>query len=338
MKLLIWNCRGAGNKVFRRTMKELEKIHRPSIIVLMETKIELSLMGSFFNKLGFTTSSHVDPVGRSVGIWVLWDPFKATVKALEVNAQVILAKIQRDNHADWVLSAVYAGPIPRNRELLWDNLESIADNMNLPWLVAGDFNDIAFWGENVVSAQPSLMFEPRLDRDVRNSEWRMAFTEGAVRNLPRTYSDHSPLVVFTQEFVRDYNNILYQEKLLWFQKSRANWITMGERNTKYFHVSTIAKRRRMRVVTLKNSENGWITDPIDLKNNVHSYFCNLFKKGTSDTLSVGPDPLQPKISLDDSRSLCKPISDKEVWDAIKSVKAFKAPGSDGIPSLFYHKH
>ncbi|KAL7262612.1 hypothetical protein ACSBR1_000886 [Camellia fascicularis] len=38
----------------------------------------------------------------------------------------------------------------------------------------------------------------RLDRAVCNSEWRMAFTEGAVRNLPRTYSDHSPLIVFTQ--------------------------------------------------------------------------------------------------------------------------------------------
>ncbi|CAL5371633.1 unnamed protein product [Camellia sinensis] len=68
MKLLIWNCRDAGNKVFRRTMKELEKNHRPSIIVLMETKFELSSMGSFFNKLGFTTSSHVDLVGRCGGI------------------------------------------------------------------------------------------------------------------------------------------------------------------------------------------------------------------------------------------------------------------------------
>ncbi|KAI8017272.1 hypothetical protein LOK49_LG04G01272 [Camellia lanceoleosa] len=128
-----------GNKVFRRTMKELEKNHKPSIIVLMETKIDLSSMGSFFNKLGFTTSSHIDPVGRSRGIWVLWDPFKATVKALEVNAQVIHAKIQCNNHADWIISAVYASPIPRSHDLLWANLESVANNMNLPWFVAGGF-------------------------------------------------------------------------------------------------------------------------------------------------------------------------------------------------------
>lgn len=68
MKLLIWNCKGAGNKAFKHTMKELERNHKPSIIVLMETKVELSSMVLFFSKLGFIASSHVDPVGRSGGI------------------------------------------------------------------------------------------------------------------------------------------------------------------------------------------------------------------------------------------------------------------------------
>lgn len=118
MKLLIWNCRGAGNKAFKRTMKELEKNHKPSIIMLMETKVKLSSMGLFFNKLGFTTSSHVDSMGRSGGIWVLWDPFRATVKALDVNAQVIHAKIQHDGYSDWILSTIYASPNPLLRDTL----------------------------------------------------------------------------------------------------------------------------------------------------------------------------------------------------------------------------
>ncbi|KAI7989214.1 hypothetical protein LOK49_LG13G00063 [Camellia lanceoleosa] len=234
MKLLIWNCRGAGNKAFKRTMKELEKNHKPSIIVLMETKVVLSSMGLFFNKLGFTASSHVDPVGRSGGIWVLWDPFRVTVKALEVNAQVIHAKIQRDGYSDWILSAIYASPNPLLRDNLWENLEEVARNVNQPWLAAGDFNDIAVQSEkrsfstnpNVARTQkfaarinrcklmdlgcsgPNLTWSngrqglantlERLDRAVCTSEWRLAFPEGVVRNLPRTYSDHSPLIVYTQ--------------------------------------------------------------------------------------------------------------------------------------------
>ncbi|KAL7210180.1 hypothetical protein ACSBR1_031694 [Camellia fascicularis] len=215
-------------------MKELVHTHKPSIMVLMETKVELSFMGQFFNKMGFTASSHVDPVGCTGGIWVLWDPFRVTVKALEVNAQFIHAKVQRDNFEDWILSAIYASPNPKNRDLLWENLEATADNMTSPWLVAGDFNDIASQNEkrsfstNISQARtqkfnawmnrynlmglgcsgPRLTWSngrqgmantlERLDRAACNSEWRLAFTEGAVRNLPQTYSDHSPMVVYIQ--------------------------------------------------------------------------------------------------------------------------------------------
>ncbi|KAI7988696.1 hypothetical protein LOK49_LG13G00608 [Camellia lanceoleosa] len=143
MKLLIWNCRSASNKAFRRTMKKLEKTHKPFIIVLMETKVELSSMGLFFNKLGFTTSSHVDPVGRSGRIWILWDLFCATVMALDVNAQVIHAKIKRDKYSDWILLAIYGSPNPWLRDTLGENLEAVAQNMKDPWLLEGDFNDIA---------------------------------------------------------------------------------------------------------------------------------------------------------------------------------------------------
>ncbi|XP_028091072.1 uncharacterized protein LOC114291225 [Camellia sinensis] len=38
----------------------------------------------------------------------------------------------------------------------------------------------------------------RLDRAMCNAEWRTMFPEATVKVLHRTYSDHSPLVVYTQ--------------------------------------------------------------------------------------------------------------------------------------------
>lgn len=35
----------------------------------------------------------------------------------------------------------------------------------------------------------------RLDRALANPEWRMIFPEATVSNLPRTYSDHSPILI-----------------------------------------------------------------------------------------------------------------------------------------------
>ncbi|KAL7163193.1 hypothetical protein ACSBR2_039314 [Camellia fascicularis] len=63
MDLLIWNCWGAGNKKVKRNLRELVLIHKPDLMVLMETKVDLASMGMFFNQMGFTTSAHVDPIG-----------------------------------------------------------------------------------------------------------------------------------------------------------------------------------------------------------------------------------------------------------------------------------
>ncbi|CAL5359793.1 unnamed protein product [Camellia sinensis] len=79
MELLIWNCRGAGNDQFRRNLHELVQMHKPDMLILLETKVGLHKMGMFFNNLGYTASSHIDPTGRSGGIWLLWNPNQINV-------------------------------------------------------------------------------------------------------------------------------------------------------------------------------------------------------------------------------------------------------------------
>ncbi|KAI7998581.1 hypothetical protein LOK49_LG10G02370 [Camellia lanceoleosa] len=125
--LLVWNCRGAGNSAFKRNMSELIKNHKPEILILMETKVPFSSMGNFFNTMGFMAATIVDPAGRAGGIWLLWDLAQAT--------------IHKEDYEEWILFAVYASPNPSQRDVLWNDLEESARNMEKPWLVAGDFND-----------------------------------------------------------------------------------------------------------------------------------------------------------------------------------------------------
>ncbi|KAL7254135.1 hypothetical protein ACSBR1_008521 [Camellia fascicularis] len=407
MDMLFWNCRGAGNNKFRISFKELVAMHKPDLIVLMETKVDLSSIGMFFNSLGYTASSHVDPIGKSEGIWMLWNTNNVNVRVSEANSQMILATISKQNYPDWMLAAVYANPNPRIREELWDSLENIAPTNQLPWLLAGDFNDHASpeekrsYSTNQNLSQslsrsrkfvnhinncnlldlgctgPSLTWSNnrqgwaktliRLDRALCNAEWRTRFPDGFVHTLPRTYSDYFPMLVHTQgksphtplnrqfkfqaawiahegfrgmvhsnwthsnnnllvklhnmasfaldwnknvfgnifrnkrwllgriegiqksqarlythnllvlekDLVDQYNQILYHEDLLWFQKSRSNWITQGDRNTKFFHLTTLIKRRKLQIDVLKNEHEVWIDEPNDLKNLV-LFFKKLF--------------------------------------------------------------
>ncbi|KAL7201449.1 hypothetical protein ACSBR1_033199 [Camellia fascicularis] len=236
--MFFWNCRGAGNNKFRRTLKEMVSTHKPDLLVLMETKMELSSMGMFFNSLGYAVSSYVDHIGRNEGIWMLWNTNQVNVRISEANSQMILATISKQNYPEWMLAVVYASPNPRIRDELWDNLEAIAQNNQLPWLLVGNFNDHTSPEEkksfstnqnlgqslsrsrkfvnNINSCNlidlgctgPSLTWSNnrqgwaktliRLDRALCNTEWRTRFPKSFVRNLPRTYSDYSPMLVCTQ--------------------------------------------------------------------------------------------------------------------------------------------
>ncbi|GMP25581.1 hypothetical protein CsSME_00002379 [Camellia sinensis var. sinensis] len=165
MDLLIWNCRGAGNKKFKRNPRKLVLIHKPDLMVLMETKVDLASMGTFFNQMGFTTLTYVDSIGRSGGIWMLWSPISVNVRVTEVSSQLITAKIAKQEYLEWLFLAVYASPVHSKREEMWNSLENIAQTTSAPWMIASDFNDFASQEE-----KRSFASNPNSSQDQRRTK------------------------------------------------------------------------------------------------------------------------------------------------------------------------
>ena len=52
---------------------------------------------------------------------------------------------------------------------------------------------------------------------------------------------------------------LTRSEILWKQKSRELWLKEGDRNTKFFHLSTIIRRRRNNIDAIKSEEGLWVT-------------------------------------------------------------------------------
>lgn len=51
--------------------------------------------------------------------------------------------------------------------------------------------------------------------------------------------------------------ILKQEEILWFQKSHYQWLSEGDKNTKFFHRRTLSRKNRNKILALKDENNEW---------------------------------------------------------------------------------
>jgi len=119
--------------------------------------------------LPFDGAFHTDTIGRKGGLWLLWDSDRVEVSHLASLEQEIHSTIKvRASNFSWMLSAVYASPRSAERHVLWSNLSNVADLHNMPWVIAGDFNeplnDVDKFGGRVISVNRSLLFKECLDK------------------------------------------------------------------------------------------------------------------------------------------------------------------------------
>lgn len=296
----------------------------------------------------------------------------------------VVIKVHNSN-SPWLFSGIYASPRFRERKILWGNLESIAESVDVPWVVLGDFNevlsesekyggrgvcfnraarfnemlnncsltDLGFYGPRFTwtnMRQTGGFIHERLDRAVANPSWRLKFPNAEVRHLPRVHSDHCPILLdfnpkrpgffdkpfrfetmwlshpdfdkvvmeawdeggqILQESIKafhqkafqwnkevfgnifqkkrqilarlagiqrklsfkpldflinlerslrgQYQELLKNEREFWLLTSRTDWILEGERNTRFFHASTVINRRKNKISGLKNEGgNGFL--------------------------------------------------------------------------------
>lgn len=107
---------------------------------LQETHCSGNRASILAGRMGFQQSFIIDASGHSGGIWCLWDPSCWTVRVLCSDTRYVHMEVRWKNENSWYLTAVYANPRYQTRKLLWQSLEDIAEGMNDPWAIIGDFN------------------------------------------------------------------------------------------------------------------------------------------------------------------------------------------------------
>jgi len=60
------------------------------------------------------------------------------------------------------------------------------------------------------------------------------------------------------KYHQKWENLCKQEEIFWRKKSKVQWLKEGERNTRFFHRSTMVNRAHNRISSIKDEEGNWV--------------------------------------------------------------------------------
>jgi hypothetical protein len=127
---------------------------------------------------------------------------------------------------------------------------------------------------------------------------------------------------------------LLREEVLWKQKFKELWLTCTDLNTKFFHASTVCRRRYNSISSSKNLDGSVIIG----RDNIGSLLVNHFSSLFSTINPIQDDGLAELVDVviteDKNVALCILPDKVEIFSAIFYLGLNKAPGPDGILVCF----
>ncbi|CAN1338383.1 Transposon TX1 uncharacterized 149 kDa protein [Linum perenne] len=130
-----------------------------------------------------------------------------------------------------------------------------------------------------------------------------------------------------------------QEEKYRKQKQWTNWLLLGDKNTKYFHHTVRAGRKRKRIDCLEGLDGALVlTEPEKGKTTI-DFYKNLFTAeipyGRSD---LRPLHVTPTITDAMNSLLLAEVSESDIQSAVFAISPTKAPGLDGFTGLFFQRY
>lgn len=125
---------------------------------------------------------------------------------------------------------------------------------------------------------------------------------------------------------------------LWRQKSRELWLKEGDKNSKFFHASTISNMRRIFIPAIKDDGGNWKVSRHDIGKCLTDQFELLFRFDNVEQCPHLDDFIQPVISEHENEMFLAIPSCEEVFEVVRKMNPIKSPGPDGLPARFFQKY
>ncbi|XP_073361957.1 uncharacterized protein [Aegilops tauschii subsp. strangulata] len=127
--------------------------------------------------------------------------------------------------------------------------------------------------------------------------------------------------------------LLREEEIKYYQRSKADFILMGDSNTRYFQLVANGRHRKKHIYSLQQDE-GRIEGQEKLKRYITSYYKSLFGPPDEGNFTLDENRTDdiPQVTAEENDFITAPFSEEEVRAAVFQMEHNKAPGPDGFPA------
>ncbi|KAG5533573.1 hypothetical protein RHGRI_027682 [Rhododendron griersonianum] len=141
-----------------------------------------------------------------------------------------------------------------------------------------------------------------------------------------------------KSLIKKLEDLWQKNAMYWHQRSRIKWLQMGDKNSRFFHLSTIQRRQRNQIMRLKDSSGVWKSEHKEIAEIIKLHFQDLYRGPPSRNLENMVSLVDHVITEDWNAKLTRAVTREEVQLAAFQLGPLKAPGSDGFPGLFYQSY
>ncbi|XP_074369831.1 uncharacterized protein LOC141711338 [Apium graveolens] len=230
MSFIAWNCHGLAQPRAVRFLQEINKQIRPSVIFFSETLVKRNKIEKVCKSLGFGEFYSVDAQGHGGGELALFWKSAGSVVIKSSTQNYIDFEVFNEQVGRWSYTGFYGYPERCRRAESWNLIKELSHRSDLPWCIAGDFNDMVssdekrggrphprplLEGFNQVLLDCGLAdlgfvggkytwerfrgsakwVQERLDRGLANKSWNELFPVAEVKVLEISTSDHLMLCI-----------------------------------------------------------------------------------------------------------------------------------------------
>ena len=133
--------------------------------------------------------------------------------------------------------------------------------------------------------------------------------------------------------------LLSAEERFFMQKSRIQWLDLGDKNTSYFHKMVLQRNSQNYIHFFRAEDGSKITDSLDLKSHAVDYFKSIFGSTNMPSSPVDLVFLQGllpfRCSDSHAQGLLREVSAAEIKEILYAMPSNKSPGPDGYPAEFF---